>query len=309
MNKGNFEAKPYLLKSIEAQKSIRIVDAYIDSMKMLVVHKTENVNLKDTSQLRFMEKLDDYDTPTYLMIGSDEANPISTKYSAKDLKTQLTNLHNHLITMIDNMQKNAETKLELDDLIALKQKLKSIMPIDRNIMDDGVKQNWELENFYHLPMAAVITNLNKIQADMKNIESEFLHVFSAASGKFEIKTNKLEAKVIAPTAYVLSGQPFKADVVLGASFNDLNSDKMQVLVGAQYDSISKKLSNNDNSLNVSNGIAKYETATSAIGQKELKGIVVYKNPRGVNEYYPFNYSYMVAPPFTAVAADNMNIFM
>ncbi len=308
VNKGNFEAKPYLLKSIEAQKSIRVVDAYIDSMKMLVVHKTENGNLKDTAQLRFMEKLDDYDTPTFWLIGSDEANPITTKYSAKDLKTQLSNLHNHLITMIDNMQKNADTKLEVDDLNALKQKLQSIKPIDRNIMDDGIKQNWELENFYHLPMAAVITNLNKIQADMKNIESEFLHVFSAASGKFEIKTKKLEAKVIAPTAYVLSGQAFKADVVLGASFNELGSDKMQVLVGAQYDSVSKKVFGNDNPLNVSNGIAKYEIATSAIGQKELKGLVVYKNPRGVNEYYPFNYTYMVAPPFTAVAADNMNIF-
>ncbi len=308
VNKGNYEAKPYLLKSIEAQKNIRVVDAYIDSMKLLVVHKTENINLKDTSQLRYMEKLDDYDTPTYLLIGSDEANPITTKYSAKDLKTQLTNLYTHLITLIDNMQKNADTRLETDDLNALKQKLQSIKPVDRNILDDGIKQNWVLENFFHMPMAAVITNLNKIQADMKNIESEFLHVFSAASGKFEIKTKRLEAKVIAPSAYVLAGQPFKADVVLGASFNEFGSDKMQVLVGAQYDSLTKKLSNNSNSLNVSNGIAKYETSTSAIGQKELKGVVVYKNPRGVNEFYPFSYSYMVAPPFTAVAADNMNIF-
>ena len=38
---GNFEAKPYLLKSIETQKSIRVVDAYIDSMKVIIARKTE----------------------------------------------------------------------------------------------------------------------------------------------------------------------------------------------------------------------------------------------------------------------------
>jgi hypothetical protein len=35
-----------------------------------------------------------------------------------------------------------------------------------------------------MPLAAVITNLDKIQADMKNLESEFLHTFAAASSKF-----------------------------------------------------------------------------------------------------------------------------
>jgi hypothetical protein len=45
VNDGNFEAKPYLLKSIETQKSIRIVDAYIDSMKVMITRKTEGFPL------------------------------------------------------------------------------------------------------------------------------------------------------------------------------------------------------------------------------------------------------------------------
>ena len=36
--------------------------------------------------------------------------------------------------------------------------------------------------------------------------------------------------------------------------------------------------------------------------------MVYKNPKGIDEYYPFDFTYMVAPPFTAIAADNMNVF-
>ena len=308
VNDGNFEAKPYLLKSIETQKSIRIVDAYIDSMKVMITRKTEGLPKKDTSQLRFMEKLDDFDTPTYLLIGSDETKPIDSKYSAKDLRIQLTTLHTDLLGLIDNMQKDTKTKLDAESITTLKQKLGTIKPVDRNIVKEGVKLNWELENFYHMPMAAVITNLDKIQADMKNLESEFLHTFAAASSKFTFKFNKLYAKVISPSAYVLAGQPFKADVVLGASSSELTPEKMQVLVGASYDTITKKLSVPGSSLTVNDGIGKYETTTSSVGQKDLKGVVVYKNARGENEYYPFDYTYTVAPPFSTVAADNMNIF-
>ena len=106
---GNSEAMPYLLKSIETQKSIRVVDAYIDKMKLLIVEKTEGLPKKDTSQLRFMEKLDDFDTPTFILIGSDETKPITTKYSASDLKLQLNTLHKDLELLVDNMQKDSKT--------------------------------------------------------------------------------------------------------------------------------------------------------------------------------------------------------
>ena len=241
VNDGNFEAKPYLLKSIETQKSIRMVDAYIDSMKVIIARKTEGISKSDTSQLRFMEKLDDYDTPTYLLIGSDESKPIDSKYSAKDLRLQLTTLHTELLSLIDNMQKNTKTKLDDATINTLKQKLSTIKPVDRNLEKDGIKLNWELENFYHMPLAAVITNLDKIQADMKNLESEFLHTFAAASSKFLFKADKLHADVVAPSAYVLSGQPFKANIVLGASSSEFTPDRMEVVVGGVYDTNSKKL--------------------------------------------------------------------
>jgi gliding motility-associated protein GldM len=308
VNDGNYEAKPYLLKSIETQKSIRLVDAYIDSMKLIIERKTEGVAKHDTSQLRFMEKLDDFDTPTYLLIGSDDTNPIDTKYSAKDLRLQLTNLHTDLLGLIDNMQKDSKTKLDDESIATLKQKLNTIKPVDRNLEKDGIKLNWELENFYHMPMAAVITNLDKIQADMKNLESEFLHTFAGASSKFVFKINKLHADVVAPTAYVLSGQSFKANIALGASSSELTSDRMEVLVGGIYDTTTKKLIHPGTPINIKDGMGTYEAMTSATGQKELKGVIKYKNPRGEYEYYPFDYSYTVAPPFSAVAADNMNIF-
>lgn len=114
--------------------------------------------------------------------------------------------------------------------------------------------------------------------------------------------------MIAPTAYVLAGQPFKADIVLGASSTELTGDRMKVLVDAEYDTLNKKLSSPGIPLTIADGMGKFESVVSVTGQKNLKGVIVYKNPRGADQYYPFDFSYMVAPPFTAVSADNMNIF-
>ena len=308
VKQGNYEAKPYLLKAIEAQQEIRKVNSYIDSLKVIIACKTEGIELKDTSRLRFMQRLDDYDTPTYILIGSDETKPINHAYSALHLKSKLTSLHNQLITMLNDMQKNDKTKLDEKDMDALKKKLSTILPTDKGILENDVKQTWEIENFYHLPMAAVITNLDKIQADIKNVESEFLHVFANASSKFTFKIDKLHADVVAPSAYVLAGQPFKANIVLGASSSELTEERMKVLLDAEYDTVAKKLIKPGNPLNIADGMGKFETVTNGVGQKSLKGVIIYKNPRGTDEYYPFNYDYTVAPPFSTISADKMNVF-
>ncbi len=304
---GNAEAKPYLVKAIEAQAYTGAVNAYLDSMKMIVIRKTEKLPKPDTAHLRYMERLDDYDTPTYLLIGDDEASPRATPYSARALRQQMAGLYDKLNRLVDDMQKDPGTKIEDAELKALKEKLATIRPVDRNIEDDGVKLNWELENFYHLPMAAVVTNLNKMQADVRNIESEFLHVFSAAGAKPDVRTNKLVARVLAPTAYVQTGQAFKADILLSAGSTSLPPDRMKVLVGARYDESKHQLTQPGSPLNITEGIGKYEATATGQGEQTIEGVVVYKNTKGVDEYYPFNYTYMVAPPFTAVAADNMNV--
>lgn len=308
VKQGNIEAKPYLLKIQQTKHYFSSMQTYIDSLKLLIVRKTEGEGITDTSQLRFMQKLDDYDTPTYILIGSEASSLIKSSYSAIELKTKLTDLHTKLNAVLDSMQKNQTTKIDAADLLALKQKLNAIKPNDSQRTEDGLKITWELQNFYHMPMAAVITNLNKIQADIKNVESDFLHVFANASSKFMFKIDKLRAEVIAPSAYVLAGDQFKANIVLGASSSELTGDRMKVLVDAEYDSVTKKITTTGKEITIKDGMGQFEMVSSSTGEKNLKGVIIYKNPRGIDEFYPFNYKYTVAPPYSAVAADNMNIF-
>ncbi|MGE0568611.1 MAG: GldM family protein [Bacteroidia bacterium] len=302
---GNLEAKPYYEKCVEARTKIEKMVSYVDSMKYILISKTENTSRPDTAQLRFMKKLDDFDTPTMLFIGSDETHPKTEDYTAHDLRKNLVDLGDDLNKMVTEMQKKSQ--VDNFDALSLIEKIKTIQPVDRNSYKDGIRMNWELDNFYNIPTAAVITNFDKIQTDLKNVESELFRVFGASANKYLFKVDKLQAKVLAPSSYILSGEEFKADVLLSASSSQLTPDRMKVLVGAEYDPATNKLTMPGSPITVSEGIGKYQATGSTQGEQTFKGVIEYKNPKGTLDYYPFDYKYTVAAPFSAVGAENLNI--
>ena len=166
--------------------------------------------------------------------------------------------------------------------------------------------SWEMENFYHLPEAAVIANLTKMQVDIKNAEAEILQVFSSASGKLSIKPDKLIAKVIAPSSYIQVGQEYTADIFLSASFSKLAAGDMEVLMG--IDSAAAKKGATGTSLSIVDGQGKYKVGTSGVGDKQYSGVIKFKKPDGTFEIYPFKNEYKVAPASASFSADNMNVF-
>lgn len=302
---GNKEAKPYYDKCVESRIKIERLVHYIDTMKYSLISSTQKTTKPDTSQIRHMIKLDDFDTPTYLFIGDDETDLKTTPYSANDLKKKMTGLSEDLNKMINELV--TAKKLDNADAMSLKEKTKTIVPIDRNIIENDLKMGWELDNFYNIPTAAVLTNFDKMKTDLENVKSELFRVFAASSNKHVFTANKLQAKVITPNPYVLTGETFNADILLSASSTELNEEKMKVLMGAKYDTATKKLTVPGNSLSITDGVGKYQVLASATGEQKFDGVIQYKNSFGEFEYYPFQSSYMVAAPFSAVAADNMNV--
>jgi gliding motility-associated protein GldM len=306
---GNPAAKPYFDKAKIAQTQLDELVKYIDKVKFNVIAKTEkyeNAASGDTAQLKHLEStgsVDNYDIPTHELIGSDAATPENKPLSALELKDKFLKLHNSLVGMVEEMQKNPKTKLLPDDYEGLKKKLGSLKPIDSGLEDDGLKMTWEVENFYHLPMAAVVTNLNKMQAELKNIEAELLQVFSGASGKLAIKFDRLSAKVIAPSSYIQSGQPYQADIFLAASSSAMTADMMEVLMGADSASTS-----GGEKIPIEGGMGKYNVGTGGQGEQTYKGVIKFKKPDGTFDRYPFSGTYMVAAPAVAVAAEKMNVF-
>jgi len=303
---GNAAAKPYYDKAVDAQKQLEEMVKYIETIKSNVIAKTEkfeNAASGDTAKLRYLSAIDNYDIPSHELIGSDAATPENKPMSALEMKDKYNKLHNSLIAMLDDMQKNPKSKLLDDDYKGLKRKVGGLKPIDSGAEDDGLKMTWEVENFYHLPMAAVVCNLNKMQADLKNVEAEILQVLAGASGKLAIKFDRLAAKVIAPSSYIQSGQPYIADVFLAASSSQLRKEDMEVLLGS--DSLSKGAGGTP--VPIESGMGKVNIPTGGQGDQELKGVIKFKKPDGTFDFFNFNAPYTVAAPAVAVAAEKMNV--
>ena len=309
---GNSGAKPYYGRATEAQKEMNELVKYIEEVKHKVYRETEKPDdpkSADTMQLKNLVdgSFDNYDAPTYALLGSDPKSPISGELTATELKSKFEGLHGKLIAMIDKMQKTDGEHLFPADYDNLKKKLGDLVPKSSGAKEDGIEMTWEMENFYHLPEAAVIANLSKMQADVKNAEAEILQVFSAASGKLSIKPDKLIAKVVAPSSYIQAGQEYSADIFLSAAFSKLGEGDMEVLIGVDS-ATAKSSTGKGNSLPIMDGMGKYKVGTSAQGDQTYKGVIKFKKPDGTYEIYPFEETFKVAPPAVAVSADQMNVF-
>ncbi len=306
---GNAAAKPYYDKAVECQKEIKEVEKYINELRAKVIAETEpsamkNEKIADTMNMRNMEAPDNFDVPSHVLGISNPKSPTTGPWTADELKGKLTKLQEKLVSIVDGMQKDKKTKFFDEDYKGIKKKFMSLKPVDSKRMEGSIEFNWEMDNFYHLPLAAVVTNLNKFQTDLKNVEAEILQVFSGASGKLAIKFDHLEAKVIAPSSYIQAGQPYNADILLVASSSKTGAGDIEFLIGADSSATGAA----GTAIPMENGMGKYTVGTGGQGEQTFKGVIKFKKPDGTFDRYPFAATYMVAAPSVAIEPEKMNVF-
>ncbi len=162
---------------------------------------------------------------------------------------------------------------------------KPILKLDGSKVIDGKKLNWAEMNFgENLPLIAVLTNLSKIKADLKNDESTV--VADIIGGKI-INPNTFKAVAVAPTSYLIQGQPYTAEVFLTGY--DKNS--------------APSITVNGSTIPVTDGYGKYTVTTSSVGEFSWNGII---SLSGV-EYETGPQKYQVAKPSAVISADKMNV--
>lgn len=157
----------------------------------------------------------------------------------------------------------------------------------------GVKKTWEEANFGDgIPLTAAITALEKINADAKNAESAVVkHIF----GKMDqavVNLDKFAAVAVAPTSYLIQGQPYTAKVFLTA-----------------YDSkASPQITVGGSSLPVSDGQGLYQVNTGSSGVFTWQGTIrVQQTDGSVKTYQTEPMTYQVAKPSAVVSPDAMNV--
>jgi gliding motility-associated protein GldM len=219
-----------------------------------------------------LNKRDDLDVSPHMMVQGGKA---------KKLKEKINETREKLMALLDPKDRSSVNfSLEAND--------------SKKAGNDGTKKSWEESNFGDgTPLTATITILSKIQADVKNAESAVVRKFLSKMDEALVTLDAFSAVAVAPTSYLIQGQPYQAEVFLTAYDSKNNPD---IFVGGS------KLQSRD-------GKGLYEVSTNKEGMFSWVGTIRVTQTDGtVKEYKTPEQKYQVARPSAVVSPDKMNVF-
>jgi gliding motility-associated protein GldM len=260
-------AKPFYDRAKEASKVVNELNAYVEQLKAKMI--TEGGGMDD--RINDVRARDNMDISARLMINQK---------NGEELRKKIETTRQKLLALLDEKDR-ASTKFSLNAQ-APKQRA-------------GIaNKNWEEAYFGNgIPLGAALTSLAKVQADAKNAESETVKKILGKVDQAVVNLDQFAAVAVAPTSYVIQGQPYTAEVFLTAS--DSKS--------------SPSISVNGSSLQVSEGRGKYTVGTNSEGVFTWVGTIrVQQNDGSIKEYKTAPQQYQVARPSAVVSPDKMNVF-
>jgi len=306
--KTQVKTKPFNDLAMDVKKKCNELVKYIDEMKVLAIQETDKIEktVADTIHLHYVNAIDNYDQPANTLLG-DEMNPKTGEFTMVDLKKRIEKLRDELSLVFKN---KGEIKFLPGVEKEMKTKIEHILNTEKPKTAPGEpEETWEMEKVLHAPLAAVITNLTAIQANIRNAESDVVSKLLSSIDATTFKFDKLVAKVIAPSSYLIIGQEYKADVLLVAMNSTSNPD---IVIGSadttNRDETKNPMRGAEKPLEVVGGLGKYKSSSSSEGIQKWSGCIKVPNPTGGFKYYPFASEYMVARPALTVSADKMNVF-
>ena len=260
MKENPERAQPLLTKAEQAQKLVSTLTSKLTEYNQLLTAKGGGVN-EETGDIKFRGSTD---IAFRLMVKGGNGK-------------QLRDLINNTAVELKKL-----TNGEVNFALAAED------PAPRG----GVKKTWEEVNFGDgIPLTAAVTALDKITADAKNAESAVVkHIF----GKMDqavVNLDKFAAVAVAPTSYLIAGQPYTAKVFLTA-----------------YDSKSSpQISVNGSSIPVVDGQGTY-SLTPGVGTHTWRGSIRVQQTDGtVKTYETESMTFQVSKPSAVVSPDAMNV--
>ncbi|MBC7758137.1 MAG: gliding motility protein GldM [Phormidesmis sp. FL-bin-119] len=259
-------AKPIYERAKKASAYTTELNLYVADLKKLM--ETEGGGYNETTG--DINKRDNLDISPRLMINQKRAFALKDKIN--DTRTKL-------LALLDAKERQGiNFSLQAQD------------PPQRG----AVNKSWEQSNFGDgIPLTAAITALAKIQADSRNAESEIVKRILGKMDQAVVNLDQFSAVVVAPTSYLIQGQPYTAEVFLTASDSKSSPD---ISVGGSR-------------LAIKDGKGTYTVNTGREGIFSWSGIVRVKQTDGsIKTYTTPIQKYQVARPSAVVSPDKMNVF-
>jgi gliding motility-associated protein GldM len=307
------KAEVYYKAALKIKKESKEMIEYIDDLKIELLkhlgapqdsidkYRKEGRPFMDV--LKMLDKLDDYNASTHMMVGNGETK--GKGHLADTLKQKLIAYREALLKEL----KNPKVKI-----LNKKVKIKNLKDLGINVEDPKSREEdatWEMNQFYHMPAAATIAVFTQLENAVKNAEgivlNELLNNITAADFKFDT----LAAKVIPKTNYVIQGDQYEADLFV-AAFSTTNNPT--ILVGKGYDTTKGELIPPVDTVPVTRGVGHYVVPANAIGPQHYAAVIRVKKPGGGYKEYPlmtadgdYGTDYTVARPSAVISPTKMNV--
>jgi gliding motility-associated protein GldM len=256
--------KPYE----DAQKASKIADdlyKFTESLKAKLVAEGGGIN-ETTGDV---DKRDNLDISPRVMI---------TDGNADALRQKINDTRRALIALLPPKDRSGVNfSLSADDLVKR----------------TGGSKKWQIAYFGDgIPLGATLTTLAKIQADTKNAENEVVKKILGSVDKAQINLDQFQGVAVAPSSYIIAGQPYTADIFLTAYDSKLNPT----------------ITINGSQISVQDGRGKYTVNTSKEGVFTYSGTFSLKGTDGTTKTYALpTQTYQVAKPSAVVSPDKMNV--
>lgn len=157
----------------------------------------------------------------------------------------------------------------------------------------GDVEPWIAKITEHIPMAATMSILSKLQNDVRSSQSDIVNMLYAKVDEASFKFTGIKPLAIPESNYVLRGQKYKADIMLAAY--DETMDPIVTINGEK--------------LRTEAGQGKYEVAASSVGQKKYTATIQIPDPvTGELKSYEVEAEYEVGEPSVVVSPTKMNAF-
>jgi gliding motility-associated protein GldM len=269
---------PYWDRAKKARQLSEDLANFIDSLKYTVISQTERIPFKDAKVIALAdcEKKENYD---------------GSSGQARVLKNRIEAYKKSMIGLLD-------TKYQSTMKLGLK--------TEGKFKDSyNVGQNWEMHNFYHTILAATITILNQIKADVYNAEFDVVNNLFAAVSAEDWKFDAIRAKVIPKSNYVFLGEEYQAEILVAAYDTKANPNVRYVLGSDTLTAVNFK---NATPITGENGVVTLKLGGSSEGLKKFAGIIKIVSPMGDTMTFHFKDEFIVAKPALIISPTKMNVF-
>lgn len=282
---------PFWEKAQKAHALSKALSNFMDSTKTAIIQLADGIEtFKEAKDIKLkdVKRKDSYDRTTNYFIGSSHDGSTG---QARVLRDKIEVYKKKMLDLVDPKFRNS-IKLGLDTQGPFKDM-------------DGATQPWEMHNFYRAILAADVTILNKLKAEVYNGEFDVTNYLLSSISAEDFKYDKIDAKVIPKTSYVFMGDEYQAEIVV-AAYDTKSNPNVRYILGS--DSLTPANYKNATPLEGSNGIVTLKLPGNAEGLKKFAGIIKIVNPLGDTMTFHFKDEFIVAKPGLTISPSKMNVF-